>query len=71
VTPDERTEYLRGLADDVKRWKFGYDVQPTHVMVKAIEVLLEYVGELEHAVVALSERLEAVEKAGPTPEAET
>jgi hypothetical protein len=40
----------------------------THTMVKAIDVLMAYVAELEHAVVALSERLESVEEAA-TPEA--
>jgi hypothetical protein len=72
MTADERTDFLRGLADDLKRWKFGYDVQPTHVMVRAIEVLLGYVAELEQAVVALSElrdqdalRLAALEGQAP------
>jgi hypothetical protein len=70
VTPDERTEFLRDLADSMRKWRYGYDVQPSHVLVKAIDVLLAYVTELEAAVVTLAARLEAAEQAGPGPKTE-
>jgi hypothetical protein len=67
MDPELKQEILHMLSNA----RHGYNVPETRIWVRYMDAALAYIGELEQAVVALSLRCEALEKAAAPAAKET